>query len=193
MENETKEANLVVAGLKFSKSEIAAACSNEKNTTLAVGLIAFSVIMGTIIAFIYGNGGSSGVGRMGLEGSAAAIAEVGSLLIGSFLSAFIMVYVIRIFKVSITYAEVLRLYGSAVIWTLLGMFVGLAIKLFSLPEGLAMVGVLFWLARNFSLMFGMSGYTKLKLWQSFLTIVLTFVVVFVVMILYGELMGAMFT
>ena len=192
MENDTKEANLVVAGLKFSKSEISAACNNEKNTTLAVGLLAFSVIFGTIIAFIYGNGGSSGVGGMGLTGSEAAIAELGSLLAGTFLSAFVMVYVIRIFKVTLTYSEMLRLYGAAVIWSILGTTVGLLIKVLSLPESLAMVGVLFWLARNFSLMFGVSGYTKLKLWQSFLTIVITFALVFVVMILYGILMETMF-
>ena len=192
MENETKEANLIVAGLKFSGSDIAAACSNEKNTTLAAGLMAFSVLLGTVIAFIYGNGGSSGVGRMGLEGSAAAIAEFGSLLAGTFLSAFIMVYVIRIFKVTLTYAEVLRLYGAAIIWTILSVFVGLIITVLSLPEKFAMVGVLFWLAYNFSLMFGIAGYTKLKLWKAFLAIVITFAVVFVIMIIYGMLMGAMF-
>ena len=188
METDAKETNLVVAGLKFSKSEIGIACNNEKNTTLAVGLLAFSVILSTVIAYIYGNGGSSGVGRMGLTGVDAAIAELGSVLAGTFLSAFIMVYVIRIFKVELTYAGMLRLYGAAIIWTILGTIAGLI-----LPEELAMAGVLFWLAYNFSLMFGMTGYAKIKLWQAFLTIVLTFVVVFVVMILYGMLMGAMFT
>ncbi len=187
MENDTKEANLVVAGLKFSKSEIGVACDNEKNTALAVGLIAFSVILGTVIAFINGNGGSSGVGRMGLTGSDAAIAELGSLLAGTFLSAFIMVYVIRIFKVNPSYRDILRVYGAAIIWTLIGTIVGLI-----LPEEFAMAGVLFWLAYNFALMFGLTGYLKLKLWQSFLTIVITFAIVFGVMMLYGMLMGAMF-
>ncbi len=188
MENDTKEANLIVAGLKFSKSEIGAACNNEKNTALAVGLIAFSVILGTVIAFINGNGGSSGVGRMGLTGSDAAIAELGSLLAGTFLSAFIMMYVIRIFKVKPSYTGILRVYGAAIIWTILSTLIGLV-----LPEEWGMAGVLFWLAYNFVVMFGLTGYLKIKLWQSFLTIVLTFAVVFGVMMLYGMLMGAMFT
>ena len=188
MENDTEEANLVMAGLKFSKSEIGEACNNKQNTALAVGLLAFSAILGIIIAFIYGNGGSSGVGRMGLTGSDAAIAEAGSLLAGTFLSAFIMVYVIRIFKVKPSYRGILRVYGAAIIWTIIGTIVGLM-----LPEEFSLAGVLFWLAYNFALMFGLTGYLKIKLWQSFLTIVITFAVVFGVMILYGMLMGAMFT
>jgi len=192
MENDKKEVNLIVAGLKFNKSELDKACSNEKNTTLAVSLIAFSVILGTVVAFIYGNGGSSGVGRMGLTGSEAAIAEMGSLLIGTFLSAFIMVFVIRIFKVRPSYAGILRVYGAAIIWTILKSVVGLIISIAALPEKFALVGIVFWLAYNFSVMFGLAGYTKIKIWQAFLNIVLTFAVVFGVMILYGEIIKAVF-
>ena len=97
MENAKKDVNLVIAGLKFSQAEIGKACRNEKNTILAIALITFSVILGATIAFFNGNGGSSGIAGMGLTGFEAAIAEMGSLLTGTFLSAFIMVFVIRIF------------------------------------------------------------------------------------------------
>jgi hypothetical protein len=187
MEKKKKEANLVMAGLKFSKSEIGEAAGNKENTTLAVLLIAFSAVLGTVIAFFKGNGGSSGVGRMGLTGLDAAIAEMGSLLIGTFLSAFIMVFVIRIFKVKPSYDGILRVYGAAIIWTILKSLVGLV-----LPEGFAMLAVAFWLAYNFSVMFGLAGYAKIKTWQSFLSIVLTFAVVFGVMIIYGMVIKAVF-
>ena len=36
MENEKKEANLILAGLKFSTSELGEACSKDKNTNLAI-------------------------------------------------------------------------------------------------------------------------------------------------------------
>jgi hypothetical protein len=188
METNRKEVNLVMAGLKFSKSEIGEACRNEKNTIPAVLLIAFSVILGVVIAFFNGNGGSSGVGRMGLTGFDAAIAEMGSLLVGTFLSAFIMVFVIRIFKVKPSYAGILRVYGAAIIWTILKSVVGLI-----LPSGFAMVAVAFWLAYNFSVLFGLTGYTKIKLWQSFLSIVLTFAVVFGIMMLYGMVIKSIFS
>ena len=187
MENEKKEVNLVMAGLKFSKSEIGEACSNEKNTKLAVLLLALSVVLGVVIAFFNGNGGSSGVGRMGLTGLDAAIAEMGSLLIGTFLSAFIMVFVIRIFKVKPSYSGILRVYGAAIIWTILKSVFGLV-----LPPGFAMAGVVFWIAYNFSVMFGLAGYTKIKIWQSLLSIVLTFAVVFGVMMLYGMIIKSVF-
>lgn len=177
--------NMVMAGLKFSKSEIAEVASKEKNTMVAVSLIAFSVLFDTVLAFINGNGGSSGFGRMGLVGWQAAIAEFGSAAIGTFLSAFAMIYVIRIFKAKITYAESLRLYGAAIIWTILG-------AIFGLIPGFGMVGILFWLAYNVSLMFGITGYTKIKMWESFLTIVLTFAAIFVVIMLYGMVIGAVF-
>ena len=186
MTEEKKEENLILAGLSFNKDKIAAACSDEKNTMLAIGLIAFSVLFDTVLAFINGNGGSSGFGRMGLTGGNAAIAEFGSAAVGTFLSAFVMIYVIRIFKVGITYTESLRLYGAAMIWTILG-------AIFGLIPGFGMIGIVFWLAFNFSLMFGIAGYTKLKLGQALLTIVLTFAAVFVVIILYGMVIGAIFT
>ncbi len=82
MENKKKSANMVLAGLKFSPSEIGEVAENEKNTIPAVLLISFSVLLGVVIAFFKGNGGSSGLGRMGITGSNAAIAQMGSLLIG---------------------------------------------------------------------------------------------------------------
>ncbi|MCK5520860.1 MAG: hypothetical protein KAI81_07090, partial [Candidatus Marinimicrobia bacterium] len=139
-----KEANLILAGLKFSKTDISEAANNEKNTTLAVSLIAFSVLLGVVIAFFKGNGGSSGVGRMGITGIDAALVQFGSLVIGTFLSAYIMVYVIRLFKVSPSYRGLLRIYGAAIIYTILKSVAGLV-----LPPNLAMLGVLFWLAFNF--------------------------------------------
>lgn len=189
MSEEKKETNLVVAGLKFSGSEIAEACGKEKNTQLAVWLMAFSVLFATVIAFFNGNGGNSGFGRDGYIGWQAAIAEFGSAAIGTFLSAFIMVYVIRIFKVKIAYTETLRLYGAAIIWTIFGAVFGLIPDLGVIGM---VVGIGLWLAYNFSLMFGISGYTKIKIWQAFLTIVLTFVVTFIAIILYGVVIGAVF-
>lgn len=188
MENEKKEANLILAGLKFNQSELGDACSNEKNTTLAVVMIVLAVVIDVAIAYFKGNPGNSGLARMGLTGVNAAIAELGSVLIGTFVSAFIMVYVIRIFKVKPTYSDILRVYGAAIIWTILGLIIGLL-----LPSKLAMVaGVLFWLAYNFAVLFALTGLTKIKLWQSFVSIVLTFVGVFVVVIVYGMLVGAVF-
>ncbi|MEN8251381.1 MAG: YIP1 family protein [Bacteroidota bacterium] len=187
MELGNKAAKMIMAGLKFSKSEIDEVASSDKYTKPAVWLIAFSAILGAVIAFFKGNGGSSGIGRMGLVGFNAAIAEFGSLLIGTFLSALIMVYVIRIFKVKPTFNNILGIYGAAIIWTILKQFVGLA-----LPEGLAMVGVLFWLAYNFAVLFGLMGHTKLKWWQALLTIILTFAVIFGIMIVYGIVAGVIF-
>jgi len=189
MTEEKKEANLVVAGLKFNGSEMGEACRQEKNTQVAITLLAFSVLLATVLAFIYGNGGNSGFGRSGYIGWTAAIAEFGSSMIGTFFSAYVMIYVIRIYKVKITYPETLRLYGAAIIWTILGALFGLLPNLGVVGM---VVGIALWLAYNFSLMFGVAGYTKIKIWQAFLTIVLTFVVVFIAIILYGVVISAIF-
>ena len=181
--------NMIMAGLKFSKSEMADVAGKEKYTTPAVLLMAFSVLFATVLAFFNGNGGNSGFGRDGFIGSQAAIAEFGSAAIGTFLSAFVMIYVIRIYKVKLTYPETLRLYGAAIIWTILGTVFGLIPNLGVVGM---VVGIALWLAYNFSLMFGIAGYTNLKLLQAFLTIVMTFVAVFVVIILYGIVIGAIF-
>ena len=178
---------MIVAGLTFSKTKIGEIAEDEQYTNTAILLVSLAVILGTVIAFFQGNGGSSGVVRLGLTGVSAAIAEMGSLLIGTFLSAYITVYVIRIFKVSPTFTGILRVYGAAIIWTILKSVFGLV-----LPPGFAMVAVLFWLAYNFALLFGLTGYTKIKLWQSFLTIVLAFAIVFIVMMPYGMIIEAVF-
>jgi hypothetical protein len=187
MEQGNKVAKMSLAGLKFSKTEIGEIGNAEKYTKPAIWLISLSVILGTVIAFFMGNGGSSGIGRMGLAGFDAAFAELGSLLIGTFLSALIMVYVIRIFKVKPTFNAILRVYGAAIIWTILKDVVGLV-----LPPSLAMLGVLFWLAFNFAVLFGLMGLTKIKWWQAFLSIVITFAVVFVIMIGYGMMVPVVF-
>ena len=179
--------NMIMAGIKFNKTEIGEVASAKKNTNVAVLLIAFSVILDTVIAFFQGNGGSSGLGRMGLAGFEAGIAELGSALIGTFLSAFIMVYVIRIFKAKPSFDEILRVYGVAIIWSILGALVGLI-----LPPNLSMLTIVFWLVFNFSVLFGLSWHTKIKVWQSFLSIVLTFAVIFGVMMLYGVIIGSVF-
>ena len=189
MMEEKKEASLVMAGLSFSKTKMAEACKNENNTNLAVALIAFSVLFATVLAFFNGNGGNSGFGRDGFIGVQAAIAEFGSAAIGTFLSAFVMIYVIRIYKVKLTYPETLRLYGAAIIWTILGTVFGLIPNLGVIGM---VVGIGLWLAYNFSLMFGIAGYTNIKPLQAFLTIVMTFVAVFVVIILYGVVIGLIF-
>ena len=181
--------NMIMAGLKFSKSEMADVAGKEKYTTPAVLLMAFSVLFATVLAFFNGNGGNSGFGRDGFIGGQAAIAEFGSAAIGTFLSAFVMIYVIRIYKVKLTYPETLRLYGAAIIWTILGTVFGLIPNLGVVGM---VVGIALWLAYNFSLMFGIAGYTSIKLLQAFLTIVMTFVAVFVVIILYGMVIGSIF-
>ncbi len=191
MENKKKSASMVLAGLKFSPSEIGEVAENEKNTIPAILLISFSVLLGVVIAFFKGNGGSSGLGRMGITGSNAAIAQMGSLLIGTFLSAFVMLYVIRIFKVRPSFSGILRVYGSAIIWTILKSIIVLIIPLF-LPPKFAMIGVVFWFTFNFSVLFGLVGYTKIKIWQSFLSIVITFAIIFGLMVPYGMLIKALF-
>ena len=180
MGKEENDTNLALAGLKFSKSGISSACNNEKNTQLALILIIFSILLDVVIAFFMGNGGSSGLGRMGLIGFEAAIAESGSVVFGTFLSAFIMVYVIRIFKVKPTYSGILRVYGAAIIWTIIKSLLGLV-----LPPNFALLGIVFWLAYNVSVLIGLAGYTKIKIWQSFLSIVITFALIFGVMMAYG--------
>ncbi len=181
-----KNNRMVVAGLKFDKPEIKEIANDEGYTNPAIQLLALLVVLGAIIAFFIGNGGSSGLARMGLKGFGAAVGEFGSLAIGVFLSAYIMVYVIRIFKVKPTYQAILRVYGVAVIWLLLKtVFVAV------LPS-LALAGILFWLAYNFVVLFGLTELTGIKLWQSFLSIVLTFAAVFVIMIVYGMVIKAIF-
>ena len=183
---------VIMAGLKFKGAEIAEVAGNEEDTQPAMILIGFSVLLGTVLALIFGNGGSSGVGRMGLTGVTAAIVELGSLLIGTFLSAYIMTFVIRIFKVTLTYNEVLRIYGAAAIWTILKMFFGLIVDVVAPGSMIGMGGVLFWLAYNFAVLFGLTAYTKINGWKSFLSIVLTFAGIFIIMLPYGSIAGALF-
>jgi hypothetical protein len=193
MSEEKKETNLVVAGLKFSGSEMAEASRDEKNTQLAIGLLAFSVLFATVLAFFYGNAGNSGFGRDGYMGWQAAIAEFGSSMLGTFLSAYVMTFTIRAFKVKLAYPETLRLYGAAIIWTILGTVFSLILNL-GVDLGIVgmIAGIGLWLAYNFALMFGVAAYTKIKLWKAFLTIILTFVIVFIAIILYGVIFGAIF-
>ena len=187
MEGESKIISMIMAGLKFSKTEIGKIAKDEKYTNTAITLISIVVLFGAVIALFKGNSGSSGVVRMGLTGITAAIAELGSLVIGTFLSAFVMVYVLRIFKAEATFNGVLRVYGAAIIWTLLKLVFGLI-----LPPGLAMVAVLFWLAYNFAVLFGLTGYTGIKLWKSFVSIVITFAIIFIIMLPYGSIIKLLF-
>lgn len=193
MSAESKETNLVISGLKFSGSEMAEACAEEKNTQLAIGLLAFSVLFATVLAFFYGNGGNSGFGRDGYMGWQAALAEFGSAALGTFFSAYVMTFTARAFKVKITYPETLRLYGAAIIWTIIGTVLSLILNL-GLNLGIVgmIAGIGLWLAYNFALMFGLAAYTKIVLWKAFLTIILTFIVVFIAIILYGVIFGAVF-
>jgi hypothetical protein len=179
--------HMIVSGLTFSKTKIGKIGHTEKYTIPAAVLLAISVLLDTVIAYFNGNSGNSGLARSGLDGAGAAIGQLGSGLIGLFLSALIMVYVLRIFKAQSSYAGVLRVYGAAVIWMILMSLVGLVT-----PESLMIVGVLFWLAYNFAVLFGLAGYTGLALWKSFIAIVLTFIAVFIVMIPYGMVITAIF-
>ncbi len=183
MENTVK---MMLAGLKFNGSEISEIGKDKKYTTTAVYLISFSVLIDVVMAFFNGLGGSSGLAGLELSNVGAALAQLGSGLIGTFLSAYIMVFVLRIFKVETTFDTILRIYGSAVIWTILGSVIGI---IFSETIGvIAMVGGIFcWLAYNFAVLFGLTNFTALVMWKSFLSIVLTFAGVFVVIIAYGQM------
>ena len=183
-----KLVKMIMAGLKFSANEIGEVAEQEDYTSSAILLLSISVLLDTIIAYFRGNGGNSGLAGMGLTGINASIGEFGSALIGTFVSAWIMVYVIRIFKVSPSFNGILRTYGSAIIWTILGSLLGLFVA--GVPA--MIVGVVLWLAYNFALLFGLMGYTKIAWWKSFLSIVLTFIGVFVVIMVYGMIIGAIF-
>ncbi len=176
--------NMVVAGLKFSKTEIGEAGNDEKNTLPAVILISISVLFNTIVAYFMGNGGSGGFGNSGYTGFNAAIAALGSDLIGTLLSALILSLVLRIFKVKPTFIGTFRVYGAVIIWSIIGGIVGLF-----LPESLSMLSIAFWLAFNVALMFGLMGFTDVKWWQAFLSIAITFAVTFLVSMLYGVILG----
>ena len=182
MENVIK---MMTAGLKFSGAEMAEIAEDKKYTQTAIGLISLSVLIDVVVAFFNGLGGSSGMAGLELTGIGAALAQLGSGLIGTFLSAYIMVFVLRLFKVQTTFDTVLRIYGSAIIWTIIGSLIGLAFS-----GTIAMVGgIICWLAYNFAVLFGLASFTKLSIWKSFLSIVLTFVGVFVCIILFGMIVG----
>ncbi len=180
--------NMVLAGLKFNKSEIGSVGKNEKDTFPAVLLILLYVLFGAIVAFFLGNG--KNLAGLGLIGFPAAIAELGSVLIGAFVSAIILALVMRIFKVKPSIVGTIRVWGAVIIWSIIGGIVGLLLKIF-LPD-LAMLSIVFWLVFNVALMIGMTGYTEAKYWQSFLGIVITFAVNFGVSMLYGIVLGIIF-
>ena len=184
-----KMVKMLMAGLKFSGTEIGDIAKDESYTQPAIWLLSISVLLNTVIAFFRGNSGSSGVGRMGLTGSSAAIAEFGSAVVGLFLSALIMVYVIRIFKVKLPYNGILRVYGSAIVWTIL-----LSLLLLVLPHGILrmIVAIGFWLAYNFAEWFGLTKYANIEMWKTFVSIVLTFLIIFIIMMPYGTIIGALF-
>lgn len=181
---------LILAGLKFSRSEIGEVGNNEKDTIPALIMIFINVLLASVLAFFLGNGGSGGFSDLGLTGINAAIAELGSGLIGVFVYAIILALVMRIFKVKPTIIGTIRVWGAVVIWSIIGDIVGLFLTLF-LPS-FSMLSILFWLIFNIALMIGMTGYTEAKYWQSFLGIVITFIVIFGIMLGYGIILGLIF-
>jgi len=185
---DSKIIEMVKAGLKFGKEKIGDIAKKESYTQAAIYLLSFSILLDVLIAFFKGNAGSSGIANLGLGGFNAAVAQLGSLLIGILLSAYIMVFVLRIFNADATFNAILRIYGSAIIWTIIGSVLALLVG----GTVAMVVGIVCWLAYNFAVLFGLSGYTKLSLWQSFLSIVLTFIGVFVVMLVYGALAKVIF-
>jgi hypothetical protein len=174
--------DLVKAGLQFSKTEIGAIAEKESYTQAAVSLLSFSVLLDVVIAFFKGNGGSSGIANLQLSGATAAVAQLGSLLIGIVLSAYLMTFVLRLFDVETTFDAILRIYGSAIVWTIIASVITAL-----LGGGVAamVVGILCWFAYNFAVLFGLAEFTKLPLWKSFASIVLTFIGVFVCILAYG--------
>jgi len=181
-----KLVEMLVAGLKFSGDDVKKIANDETYVTPAVILLLLDFLLEAGIAFFKGPGGNSGMARMGLTGFAAALGQGGSAVIGTFIGAYIMVYVLRLFKAESTYTGILRVYGSAIVWTLLGAILGLF-----LGGGIGMViGIGAWLAYNFAVLFGLTGYTGIKLWKSFLAIVLTFIGVFILTILYSMIFKA---
>ncbi|MHA1718833.1 MAG: hypothetical protein ACTSWX_14955 [Promethearchaeota archaeon] len=181
---------MIFSGLKFSKQEMGEVGKEEKNTFPAIILILIEVIIVSVIAYFRGNGGSSGISGLHLTGFNAAIGEFGSALIGTFLYAVILTFIMYIFKVKPSVGGIIRVWGAAVIWTIIGDLIGLLLALY-LPK-LAMLSLVFWLLFNIALMIGIVGYTEAKYWQSFLGIVITFMINFGIIMLYGMLLGLFF-
>lgn len=181
---------LILAGLKFSRKEIGEVGNNEKDTIPALVMIIISVLLASVLAFFFGNGGSGGFSGLGLTGISAAIAELGSGLIGVFFNVIILALVMRIFKVKPTILGTFRVWGAVVIWSIIGDIVSIFLTLF-LPS-FGMLSILFWLLFNIALMIGLTGYTEAKYWQSFLGIVITFAVIFGIMMVYGIILALIF-
>ncbi len=182
--------SMMLAGLKFSRKDMGEVGKNEEDTIPAVLMILISVLFGTTVAFFKGNGGSSGFANLELTGFNAAIAEFGGLLVGTFVFAIILALVMRIFKAKPGIVGTFRVWGAAIIWSIIGDIVGLLLG-WLLPD-FAMLSIVFWLLFNIALMIGMVGYTDAKYWQSFLSIVIAFAIIFGVTMLYGMLVGMIF-
>ncbi len=186
MANQNKTVRLLLAGLKFDRQDLGALGRDAAYQGAAVAWLLALAAWGGLAAFFHGNSGSSGVVRMGLSGGSAALAEAGSLLISTFVSAWVMTWVLRLFRARPAYDGVLRVYAAATVWT--------AVKyalLLALPGGSTALAILCWLAYNFALWFGLTALTELRYWQTFLGIVLTFLAGFVLMLLYGALLQAL--
>ncbi|MCF2139555.1 MAG: YIP1 family protein [Candidatus Lokiarchaeota archaeon] len=137
----------------------------------------------SIIAFFNGNPGSSGISGLELTGISASFAGFGSSLIGTFVYAIVLALIFRLFKVKPTFIGTLRIWGAVIIWSIIGDLIGLF-----LPENLSMLTLIFWLLFNIALMIGMVGYTEAKYWQSFLSIVIGFMIIFGFLLLYGTIL-----
>lgn len=181
---------LILAGLKFSRKDIGEVGNNEKDMIPVLIMIFINVLLASVLAFFFENGGSGGFSDLGLTGINAAIAELGSGLIGVFFKVIILALVMRIFKVKPTIVGTLRVWGACVIWSIIGDIVGLFLTLF-LPS-LGMLSILFWLLFSIALMIGLTCYTEAKYWQSLLSIVIAFAVIFGIMMGYGKLLELIF-
>ena len=69
--------NMMLAGLKFSRKEIGEVGNNEKDTIPALIMIFINVLLASVLAFFFGNGGSGVFSDLELTGFNAAIAELG--------------------------------------------------------------------------------------------------------------------
>lgn len=176
---------LAQAGLTFRGRQMRRAAHEAASLAPALAWLVLYIALEAVVAYFRGNSGDSGLARMGLQGLAAALAQAGSMAIGTFGSAWVMQGVLRLFKARVPYRGLLVVYAAAVVWSVLGTLVGLL-----LPSAV-WVGVLFWLLYNLALLVGLRAYAQVRLWQAFAAIVVTFLLIFVVMLGYGALVQAL--
>ena len=174
----TRMMHLIRAGLTFAGRALAGYASRGEYRAAAVAWLLFYIVVEAVIAYFRGNSGDSGLARLGLQGWQAAWAQAGSMAIGTFGSAWLMGWVLRLFRSRTEYGGLLCLYAGAITWSLLGDLAGL------LLPGVVWVGVIAWLLYNLALLLGLMHYARVRWWQALVSIVITFFLVFGVLLAY---------